>query len=73
MAIKLDYTLETIEERKALVEEILKENPDPGERYLEILGDYLVLLMAKQEKQTAKDHSLLTENRMVNSNHAIFS
>ena len=68
MAIKLDYTLETIEERKALVEEILKENPDPGERYLEILGDYLVLLMAKQEKQTAKDHSLLTENRMVTIN-----
>jgi hypothetical protein len=29
--IKLDYTLETIEERLALVNKILEENPDPGE------------------------------------------
>lgn len=63
MAIKLDYTLETIEERTALVEKILEENPDPGEKYLEILADYLILLMAKQEKKEEK--TLLTENRLV--------
>lgn len=28
--IKLDYTLNTPEERKALVEKILEENPNPG-------------------------------------------
>ena len=66
--IKLDYTLETIEERKALVEKILEENPDPGEKYLEILGDYLVLLMAKQERKENKDKTLMTENRMVTIN-----
>jgi hypothetical protein len=29
--IKLDYSLETPEERKALVEKILEENPNPTE------------------------------------------
>ena len=41
--IKLDYTLESPEERKELVEQILAENPDPSEAYLETLADYLVL------------------------------
>ena len=59
--IKLDYTLETPEERKVLVEQILAENPEPNEKYLEILGDYLILCMEKQEK---KEKKILTENRM---------
>ena len=63
--IKLDYTLNTPEERKKLVEEILAENPDPNPKYLEILADYLVLCMEKQEK---KEHKLLTENRMATVN-----
>ena len=62
---KLDYTLETPEERKALVEKILEENPNPGSAYLEILGDYLVLCMEKQEK---KERKILTENRMATVN-----
>lgn len=66
--IKLDYTLETIEERLALVNKILEENPDPGERYLEILGDYLILLMAKLEKKEGKERTIMTENRMVTIN-----
>ena len=61
LIIKLDYSLETPEERKALVEKILEENPNPNEQYLEILADYLVLCMEKQEK---KERKLLTENRM---------
>lgn len=58
---KLDYTLESPEERKQLVEKILEENPEPSERYLETLADYLVLSMEKQER---KERKILTENRM---------
>lgn len=63
--IKLDYTLNTPEERKALVEKILEENPNPGEQYLEILANYLILCMEKQEK---KERKILTENRMCTVN-----
>ena len=63
--IKLDYTLETPEERVKLVEGLLEENPDPNEKYLEILADYLILCMEKQEK---KERKLLTENRMMTVN-----
>ena len=59
--IKLDYTIESPEERKALVEKILEENPNPSESYLEILADYLILCMEKQEK---KERKILTENRL---------
>lgn len=63
--IKLDYTLNTPEERKQLVEKILEENPNPNEKYLEILADYLVLCMEKQEKREKK---ILTENRLATIN-----
>ena len=63
--IKLDYTLNTPEERNKLVQQILEENPDPNPKYLEILADYLVLCMEKQEK---KERKLLTENRMATVN-----
>ena len=59
--IKLDYTLESPEERRQLVEQILAETLDPSPQYLETLADYLVLCMEKQEK---KERKLLTENRM---------
>ena len=65
MSIKLDYTLDTPEERKELVEKILEENPEPSDRYLEILADYLVLAMEKQER---KEKKILTENRMTTVN-----
>jgi hypothetical protein len=63
--IKLDYTLDSPEERKALVEKILEENPEPTPAYLEILADYLVLCMEKQER---KERKMLTENRMATIN-----
>ena len=63
--LKLDYTLESPEERKELVEKILAETPNPSEAYLETLADYLVLCMEKQEK---KERKLLTENRMATVN-----
>ena len=63
--IKLDYTLESPEERKKLVEQILEENPNPTPQYLETLADYLILCMEKQEK---KERRILTENRMATVN-----
>ena len=63
--MKLDYTLESPEQRKELVEQILAETPNPSEAYLETLADYLVLCMEKQEK---KERKLLTDNRMATVN-----
>ncbi len=63
--IKLDYTIDSPEERKALVEKILEETPNPTPQYLEILADYLVLCMEKQER---KERRMLTENRMATIN-----
>ena len=59
--IKLDYSLQTPEERNELVQRVLEDNPDPSDKYLEVLADYLVLCMEKQEK---KERALLTDNRM---------
>lgn len=63
--IKLDYTIESPEERNELVQKILEENPDPNPAYLEILANYLVLCMEKQEKKQKK---ILTDNRMTTVN-----
>ena len=63
--IKLDYSLETPEERNQLVEKILAETPDPNPKYLEILADYLILCMEKQER---KEKKILTENRLTTVN-----
>lgn len=63
--IKLDYSLETPEERKALVEQILAETKEPSPQYLEILANYLILCMEKQERQNKK---IITENRLATIN-----
>ena len=63
--IKLDYSLETPEERNALVQKILAETPEPSSKYLEILADYLILCMEKQER---KEKKILTENRLTTVN-----
>ena len=63
--IKLDYSLQTPEERNELVQKFLDENPDPGDKYLEVLSDYLILCMEKQEK---KEKKILTENRLATVN-----
>ena len=64
---KLDYSLKTAEERKALVEEIVKETPPNQltEKYIEILSDYIVLAMDPEEK---KRKEIITTNRMVTIN-----
>ena len=59
---KLDYSLQTPEERNELVKKILDEmDEEPTPQYLEILADYLVLAMEKQER---KERKLLTDNRL---------
>lgn len=64
--MKLDYTLTSPEERKALVEQIIEEQGDSiTPSYLEILADYLINCMEKQEK---KEKAILTDNRMATIN-----
>ena len=63
--IKLDYSLANPEDRNELVKQILAETPEPTEKYLEILADYLILCMEKQER---KEKRILTENRMSTEN-----
>jgi hypothetical protein len=60
--LKLDYTLDSPQERNELVKKILEENPNYN---LETLADYLVMCMEKQEK---KERKILTENRMTTVN-----
>lgn len=65
--IKLDYTLDSPEERKQLVEKILQESSEEQltPQYLEILANYLILCMEKKEK---KEKKILTENRLITVN-----
>jgi len=62
--IKLDYKLATCEERSALVNKIIAQTPAASltNRYLEILGDYIMGGITKEER---KSHLYLTDNRMI--------
>ena len=62
---KLDYTITSPEERNKIVQQILAENPNPNAKYLEVLADYLVFCMLKEEKKRAGS---LTPNRMTTIN-----
>ena len=62
--IKLDYSLGA-DERLALVQEILSKKPNPSPQYLEILSNYLIYNMTKEEK---KEKKILTDNRMITVN-----
>ena len=64
---KLDYSLQTSEERNELVKKIIEETPPEQltNRYLEILSDYIIFAMDKEERKKKK---ILTENRMVTVN-----
>lgn len=65
--IKMDFSLETSEERKQKVEEIIANTPSERltPKYLEKLADYIIFAMDKQERKNKK---ILTDNRMVTVN-----
>lgn len=64
---KLDYTLQSPQERNELVTKIIEETPPEQltPRYLEILSDYIIFAMDKEER---KEKKILTSNRMVTVN-----
>lgn len=63
--MKLDYTLKTAEERKKIVEQILAETEEINSKYLEILADYLVVPIEREERRQRR---MLTENRLATIN-----
>lgn len=65
--LKLDYSIESPQERNELVKKIIDETPPEKltNRYLEILADYLIFAMDKEERKQKK---ILTDNRMVTVN-----
>lgn len=71
--IKLDYTLETPEERKALVDKILSETPNPSSKFLELLADYLILSDLKKDKQILTNNRLATINKRETSLEGLVS
>ena len=66
-SIKLDYTLQSPTERNELVKKIIEQTPPEKltNRYLEILTDYIIFAMDKEERKKKK---ILTDNRMVTVN-----
>jgi hypothetical protein len=64
--IKLDYSLKTVEERKAHVDAVLAEmDGPPSAAYLDILADYLVIPIERAER---KERQIMTDNRMATIN-----
>lgn len=65
--LKLDYSIESPEERVLLVNKIVENTPEEKltNRYLEILADYIIFAMTKKEK---KEKNINTQNRMVTIN-----
>ena len=65
--VRLDYTLQTPQERNELVKKIIDNTPPEKltNRYLEILTDYIIFAMDKEERKQKK---ILTDNRMVTVN-----
>ena len=63
-SLRLDYKLKTMEERSELVARIIEQTPSANlsNRYLEILGDYIMGGISKEEK---KAHKYLTDNRRI--------
>ena len=55
--MQLDYSIDSVEERKKLVEKILEEEPNIN---LEYLSNYLIMCMEKEER---KEKKIITENR----------
>ena len=65
--IKMDFSLETPEERNELVKKIIADTPPEKltQKYIEKLADYIIFAMDKEEQKTKK---IITDNRMVTVN-----
>lgn len=65
--LKLDYTIQSPQARTALVQQIIDSLPPEKltKRYLEVMADYIIFAMTKQEK---KDKLINTSNRMITVN-----
>ena len=65
--LKLDYTIQSPEERVALTQQIIDSLPPEKltNIYLKKLADYIILAMTKEEKRTKK---INTDNRMITIN-----
>lgn len=65
--MKLDYSLTTMEERTAYVNELVAQTPQNQltPKYLEILADYIIEAATKEER---REHRYLTANRQVTIN-----
>lgn len=61
--MKLDFNLNTLEERQAHLDEYLKHNHEHTPRELEQMADYLIFV-----EEVEKKGKLLTDNRMVTVN-----
>lgn len=64
---KLDYTLQSPQDRSNLVQEVVSSAKEEQltPKYLEILSDYIIFAMDKEER---KQKNILTENRMITVN-----
>ena len=67
ISLKLDYTIESPQERTKLVRKIVESLPSQKltNRYLEILANYIIFAMTKEQK---KSKIINTQNRMVTIN-----
>ena len=65
--LKLDYTIQSPQQRNQLVKKIIKNTPYQKltPKYLQILANYIIFAMTKEEK---KSKQINTENRMVTIN-----
>ena len=66
-SLKLDYTIESPQERNQLVKRIIQQLPPQKltNRYLQIMADYIIFAMTKEQKKQKK---INTQNRMVTIN-----
>ena len=65
--LKLDYTIESPQERVQIVNNIINSLPPEklNNKYLEILSNYIIFAMTKQQRKT---RNINTDNRMVTIN-----
>jgi hypothetical protein len=71
--VKLDYTIESLDERKKLVDALIAENPKPSAKLLEIMADYLIMADLKKDKQILTDNRLSTINKRETSFEGLVS